>query len=205
MSNNVRGKENRAASRDFHENNVQAGRDVISILLPDLPKTEIRPLVPAQRKQLNKLVKEIAEASNEEGFVVWQKVHAEVSVKNIDEITVDQYPNALNYLQSMLDRLRDGNDCKSLMHQLLKKTSENKVRQRLYEYCDISFGTRHLADLAKSQLQQALGWLCNDLTESEKIIPPPSSRLVWSELIRSYPTIIGPIFIFGIVIGAVIF
>lgn len=208
MTVSTSGEKNRAAGRDFNESTVQVdqliGRDIVNISLPGTPRVETRPLVPAQRKQLNQLVKEIAEASNEEGFVIWQRVHAEVSVKSIEEITVDQYPHALSYLQSALDRLRDCSDCKSLMHQLLKKTPENCERQRLYEYCDISFGTRHLSDLAKSQLQQALGWLCNELIEKERATPPLPPRLSWYELIRTYPLIIIVAFICGMLLGAYI-
>ncbi|MCU8586762.1 hypothetical protein [Erwinia pyrifoliae] len=209
MTVHTSGEKNRSAGRDFTENSVQVeqliGRDVVNIALPDAHKIESRPLVPAQRKQLNQLVKEIAETSDEECFIIWQRVHAEVSVKSIEEITTDQYPNALNYLQLTLDRLRDGTNCKSLIHQLLKKTPENPERQRLYEYCDISFGTRHLSELAKSQLQQALGWLCNEQTERAKSTPPPPSRLSWQELISAYPLPVGAVFVGGLALGAYLF
>ncbi|MHC9057767.1 hypothetical protein [Pantoea sp. y20] len=209
MTLNTSGDRNRVAGRDFNENTVQVdqliGRDVVNISIPNSHKVETRLLVPAQRKQLNQLVKEITEASNDEGFVIWQRVHAEISVTSIEEITVDQYPLALNFLQSALDRLRDASDCKSLMHQLLKKTPDNRQRQRLYEYCDISFGTRHLSDLAKSQLQQALGWLCNELIETAKALPPQPSRMSWQELFRTYPLIISTTFLCGIILGIIIF
>ncbi|WP_168400609.1 hypothetical protein [Erwinia amylovora] len=208
MTVHTSGEKNRAAGRDFTENNVQVdqliGRDVVNISLPDNHKIS-RPLVPAQRKQLNQLVKEIAETSNEECFLIWQRVHAEVSVKSIEEITTDQYPLALNYLQSALDKLRDCTNRKSLIHQLLKKTPAPSERQRLYEYCDISFGTRHLSELAKSQLQQALGWLCNEQTEPEVSTPPPSSRLSWHELISAYPLLFGGVFVGGLALGAYLF
>jgi len=208
MTVNSSGEDNRIAKGDFNENKIQIdqliGRDVLNISIPGSKQPECRPLVPAQRKQLNQLVKEITEASNGEGFIIWQKLHAEVSVKSIDEITVDQYPCALSYLQSILDRCRESNDCKSLTHQFLKKTPENHERQRLYEYCDISFGTRHLSDLTKSQLQQALGWLYNELTERERAIAPPPSHLSWREFIQTYPFIIGITFLSGFLLGACI-
>lgn len=209
MNNDIHGKDNRAAGRDFHEGNIQVdqliGRDVLNITIPASQTTKHRLLVPAQRKQLNQLVKEVTEISGEEGFVIWQRVHAEIGVKSIDEITVNQYQTSLNYLQAMLDKHRESGACKALMHQLLKKTPNNNDRQKLYEYCHIAFGTRHLAELTKSQLQQSLGWLCNEQGEAEKTKQPDLGRLSLSEIIRQYPKEFFCIFLIGGLLGAFIF
>ncbi|ENF18549.1 putative transmembrane domain protein, partial [Escherichia coli P0304777.5] len=37
------------------------------------------------------MVAAIAEASNTEAFIIWQKVHAEIGVAGIDDMTVNQY------------------------------------------------------------------------------------------------------------------
>lgn len=209
MNNDIHGRDNRAAGRDFHEGNIQVdqliGRDVLNITIPAFQATDSRLLVPAQRKQLNQLVKEVADISSEEGFVIWQRVHAEIGVKSIEEITVSQYQTALNYLQAMLDRHRESGACKALMHQLLKKTPDNNDRQKLYEYCHIAFGTRHLADLTKSQLQQSLGWLCNEQNEVEKVTSTTPGHLAPIDLIRAYPKELSCIFIIGGLLGAVLF
>lgn len=209
MNNDIQGKDNRAAGRDFHEGNIQVdqliGRDVLNISIPGNKETESAPLVPAQRKQLNQMVKDVAEASNEEGFVVWQRVHAEVGVNSVNEMTKEQYPAALEHLQKELDKLNDTSACKALMHQLLKKTSNEDQRQCLYQYCDISFGSRRLAGLSKAQLQQALGWLCNEQNEEEKILSSPQLRMTWQELLRAYPLVIGITFICGTLLGTVLF
>lgn len=209
MSNDVSGKDNRQAGRDFHERNIQVdqiiGRDVLNITVPAAHAIDTRLLVPAQRKQLNQLVKEIADISSEEGFVIWQCVHAEICVKCIDEITVNQYQTALNYLQAVLDRHRESGACKALMHQLLKKTPDNNERQKLYEYCHIAFGTRHLADLTKSQLQQSLGWLCNEISDARKSKHLNSVRLSLIQIIQSYPKEFFCVFLIGGLLGAVLF
>ncbi|MCW2452314.1 UNVERIFIED_ORG: hypothetical protein M2414_000019 [Rahnella aquatilis] len=209
MSNNVSGKENRTAGRDFHESNVlvdqHIGRDMVNILIPGSKEFEFSPLVPAQRKLLNQLVKDVAEASNEEGFVVWQRVHAEIGINSVNEMTKKQYPAALEYLQGRLDELRDTSACKALMHQLLKKTADAEQRQSLYQYCDISFGSRRLAELTKAQLQQALGWLCNEQHEDEKLSQFNVNHLSVFDLLRNSPKEVFVIFLIGVLLGAIIF
>lgn len=191
VSNNINGSENRSAGRDFNEGNVKVGqfigRDVVNISIPDSKDTDSEPLVPAQRKQLNVMAKEVAEASNEEGYIVWQRVHAKVGVHSINEITKEQYPVALDHLQMELDKLRNTSACKALMHQILKKTSKEEQRQFLYQYCDISFGSRRLTDLSKAQLQQALGWLCNEQENNEKLSRSSLYRFSIGGLLSNYP------------------
>lgn len=208
-SNSISGKENRAAGRDFNEETVNVdqliGRDFVSISLSGSKDTESEPLVPAQRKQLNQLAKELSEASNEEGYIVWQRVHAEVGVKSINEITKEQYPAAVEYLQKELDKLRNTSACKALMHQLLKKTSDEEQRQCLYQYCDISFGNRHLAELSKEQLQQALGWIYNEQSGVDKVTLDSPEHLSLLDLLRAYPKELGFIFLIGGLVGAVLF
>lgn len=210
MNNEVSGKLNRAAGRDFHEGNVKVdqliGRDVVNIVVPGSKESESEPLVVAQRKQLNQLAKDVAEASNEEGYIVWQRVHAVVGVNSINEITKEQFPTAIELLQNELAKLQDASSCKALMHQILKKSSDDEVKQTLYQYCDISFGSRRLNSLTKAQLQQALGWLCNEQNIAEKAATPvPPERLSVFDLLRSYPKELGCILLAGILLGAVLF
>ncbi|EKN3362626.1 hypothetical protein QMX33_001950 [Yersinia ruckeri] len=200
------GEKNRVAGRDFHEKNITAdnfiGRDFVNITIPTTEKDN-RLLVPAQRKQLNQLVKEIIEASHEEGFSVWQRVHAEIGVSSIEEMTVGHYQAAHSYLLALRDRYCEKAASKSLIHLLLKNTQSESERQQLIRYCHIQFGLGRLTELTRSQLQQALSWL-----DEKQYLEPTSStasisddRLSWLQLLRYYPIFTGGVFASGFLIA----
>ncbi|SUP82294.1 hypothetical protein ACILPN_14570 [Yersinia wautersii] len=203
------GVRNRAAGRDFHEKNITAdnfiSRDFVNIVIPT---TEIdnRSLVPAQRKQLNQLVKEIIETGHEEGFSIWQKVHAEVGVSSIEEMAVSHYQAAYSYLQALRDRYCEKEASKSLIHLLLKNTQQESERQQLIRYCHIQFGSGCLTELTRLQLQPALSWL----DERQYLETPPSTvttsekRLSWQQLFRYYPIFSGGVFASGFLIAFLI-
>ncbi|CTS96144.1 putative transmembrane protein [Escherichia coli] len=87
MAVNSNGSNNRVAGRDFHEKNIQIerydGSHTVNIAIPSNNDDDDRPLLKAQRKELNSLVAAIAEASNTEAFIIWQKVHAEGNDSNL--------------------------------------------------------------------------------------------------------------------------
>lgn len=203
------GHQNRVAGRDFHEENTKinqfVGRDLVEITMPHPPKDD-RPLVPAQRKQLNQLVKEIIETGHEEGFSIWQRVHAEIGVSSIEEMTVGHYQAAHSYLLALRDRYCEKEASKSLIHLLLKNTQQESERQQLIRYCHIQFGVGRLTELTRSQLQQALSWL--DEKQYLEVIPPTVSasekRLSWQQLLRHYPIFTGGIFAAGFLIALLI-
>ncbi len=209
MSVNSTGEQNRIAGQDFHENSVQIdhfdGRHTVNIAIPS-EKEEKRPLVKAQRKELNALVAAIAEAGNDEAFVIWQKVHAEVGVSSIEDMTVNQYQTALSFLQAILDRCKEKDASKALVSLLLRNSEDNDIRQKLIRYCHINFGTGRLNDLTRNQLQLALSWL--DQPSQETHQPPrnpTSERLNIVELLRAHPKEFGFIFAVGFVVGALVF
>ncbi|WP_145588338.1 hypothetical protein [Yersinia aldovae] len=200
------GERNRVAGRDFHEKNITAdnfiGRDFVNITIPTTEKDN-RLLVPAQRKQLNQLVKEITEAGHEEGFSVWQRVHAEIGVSSIEEMTVGHYHAAHSYLLALRDRYCEKTARKSLIHLLLKNTQSESERQQLIRYCHVQFGLGRLTELTRSQLQQALSWL-----DEKQYLDPTSSttsvsedRLSWLQLLRYYPIFTGGTFVSGFLIA----
>ncbi|CNH75183.1 membrane protein [Yersinia bercovieri] len=200
------GEKNRVAGRDFHEKNIAAdnfiGRDFVNITIPTTEKDN-RLLVPAQRKQLNQLVKEIIEAGHEEGFSVWQRLHAEIGVSSIEEMTVGHYQAAHSYLLALRDRYCEKAASKSLIHLLLKNTQSESERQQLIRYCHIQFGLGRLTELTRSQLQQALSWL-----DEKQYLDPTSSpasisegRLSWLQLLRYYPIFTGGVFASGFLIA----
>ncbi|MCS2168176.1 hypothetical protein [Scandinavium manionii] len=209
MSVNSTGEQNRIAGQDFHENSVQIdhfdGRHTVNIAIPS-EKEEKRPLVKAQRKELNALVAAIAEAGNDEAFIIWQKVHAEVGVTCIDDMTVNQYRTALSFLQAMLDRCKEKDASKALVSLLLRNSEDTDTRQKLIRYCHINFGTGRLNDLTRNQLQLALSWLDQQSQETSQPSHAPTSE--WSsitELLRAHPKEFSFIFAMGLIAGAFIF
>ncbi|EFK3874108.1 hypothetical protein [Escherichia coli] len=208
MTVNSNGSDNRVAGRDYHEKKIQIerydGRHTVNIAIPS-GRTDERPLVKAQRRQLNLLIDKIVDVSKEESFVVWRKLHAEIGVDSIDNMTVNQYPAAVSFLNAMLDRHKDHDDCKSLVSLLLRNSENNEVRQKLLRYCHINFGTGRLNDLTRSQLQSALSWLeqqsVSSNTENSTL---PEVRLRASELIRLYPKEIIFFICVGILVGSAI-
>lgn len=209
MTINSSGDHNRAAWRDFNENKIQIdqfdGRHTINIAIPS-EKEDKRPLVKAQRKELNSLVAAIADAGDSEAFVVWQKVHAEVGVASIEDMTINQYKAAISFLQAMLDRCKEKDASKALVSLLLRNSEDSEIRQKLIRYCHINFGTGRLNDLTRPQLQLALSWLDqHSHIDDHSTVVPIISRLNITDLLRTYPKEIGFIFIAGAVMGALIF
>ena len=74
----------------------------VNIAIPSNNDDDARPCLRHQRKELNSLVAAIAEASNTEAFIIWQKVHAEIGVAGIDDMTINQYKTAESFLHAML-------------------------------------------------------------------------------------------------------
>lgn len=209
MTVNSSGDHNRAAGRDFNENKIQIdqfdGRHTINIAIPS-EKEDRRPLVKAQRKELNSLVAAIADAGDNEAFVIWQKVHAEIGVSSIEDMTVNQYQAAISFLQAMLDRSKEKDASKALVSLLLRNSEDNDTRQKLIRYCHINFGTGRLNDLTRPQLQLALSWLDHHSHDGDHTTAAPiASQLNVANLLRIYPKEVGFIFIVGFVIGAIIF
>lgn len=209
MTVNSTGEQNRVAGRDFNENKIQIdqfdGRHTINVSLPEKEEDK-RPHVKAQRKELNNLVSAIAEAGEDEAFTVWQKVHAEIGVSSIGDMTVNQYRTAVSFLQAMLDRCKEKDTSKALVSLLLRNSQDSEIRQKLIRYCHINFGTGRLNDLTRPQLQLALSWLDQQSQETHQLPQKPTSeRLNIFELLRTHPKEFGFIFVIGFTVGALIF
>lgn len=210
MNNEVSGRENRAAGRDFSETNMQVdqliGRDIVNISLSDARLIKSPLIKKPRRDHLNGLVKDVVDNCNVGGFTVWKKIHAEIGVESINEITDDHYPKAIKLLQTMLDNQLDIKNCNMLVHKLLKKTEGNsQLRERLFEHCDVAFANRHLKELEKPQLQQALGWLIKELNEDKGNIDIDTSDVssTHHQFTVYNPIFIICIFIFGFLVGLI--
>lgn len=199
----VKGNESRLAGRDFKEGGVHIGRyEDSKIIHINNSSRDAKLLVSAQRKVLNELVHEVAELCGEEKFIIWKMVHAESGVNNINEITTDQYPSIVNYLNKVIDEKKEETNKSSLVHLLLKNTQNDKtLRDDLMVYCQFKFAMKSLlTELDCSQLRQALGWLYEKKQEKEL-----SQGVNWPDLLRKYPKQFTVVFIIGFFIGLIIY
>lgn len=195
MTVEAQGDSNRVAGRDYYEKNI-------NIAAPQT-KEDLRPLVSAQRSQLNQLVKDIAEAGREDVRFVWRRLHAELGVNSIEEITVSQYSTALSFLNALHDRSREKDANNMLVHQLLKNTQQIELRDQLTRFCHINFGTSRLVDLTRPQLQQAMGWLDE---RQGRAAPNTSSPKVqtWQDaisILKAEPRVFGAVLAAGLLLG----
>ncbi|HHF7656541.1 TPA: hypothetical protein ACPT19_004211 [Klebsiella pneumoniae] len=209
MAVNSTGEQNRISGRDFNENNIQIdkfdGRHTINIAIPS-EKHDERPLVKAQRKELNTLVATVSATCGGEAYEIWQKVHAEIGVSSIEEMTANQYQTAISFLQAMIGRGKDKDASKALVSLLLRNSEDSEIRQKLIRYCHVNFGTGRLNDLTRAQLQMALSWLdqqtqINPSSQRDSI----SSQFSFTTLFKSYPKEFIAVFVVGLLLGALIF
>ncbi|MGU0262286.1 hypothetical protein ACVXKL_25015 [Klebsiella pneumoniae] len=209
MAVNSTGEQNRISGRDFNENNIQIdkfdGRHTINIAIPS-EKHDERPLVKAQRKELNTLVATVSATCGGEAYEIWQKVHAEIGVSSIEEMTANQYQTAISFLQAMIGRGKDKDASKALVSRLLRNSEDSEIRQKLIRYCHVNFGTGRLNDLTRAQLQMALSWLdqqtqINPSSQGDSI----SSQFSFTTLFKSYPKEFIAVFVVGLLLGALIF
>ncbi|MEX5389068.1 hypothetical protein WCE19_04125 [Enterobacter cloacae] len=209
MEVNSSGDQNRTAGRDFTENRLQIdkfdGRHTINIAIPSDTHDE-RPLVKAQRKELNALVAAVSETSNSEAYEVWQKVHAEIGVSSIEEMTVNQYQTAVSYLQAMADRGKDKDASKALVSLLLRNSTDNDLRQKLIRFCHVNFGTGRLNDLTRPQLQMALSWLDQQTQAATQVTDELTTpKLNFIDFLKTYPKEITVCFIAGFLVSSIFF
>ncbi|WP_368286728.1 hypothetical protein AB3M40_08800 [Klebsiella variicola] len=208
MDVNSTGNKNRISGRDFNENNIQIdkfdGRHTINIAIPS-EKHDERPLVKAQRKELNTLVATVSATCGGEAYEIWQKLHAEIGVSSIEEMTVNQYQTAISYLQAMIERVKDRDASKALVSLLLRNSEDSELRQKLIRYCHVNFGTGRLNDLTRSQLQISLTWLDQQIQNTGSTIPEPSNpRYGLFALLKTYPKHTTAVFLSGALVGALL-
>lgn len=209
MTVNSTGEQNRISGRDFNENHIQIdkfdSRHTINIAIPSGMQDK-RPLVKAQRKELNTLVAAVSTICGGEAYEIWQKVHAEIGVSSIEEMTSNQYQAAISFLQSMIERGKDRDASKALVSLLLRNSEDSELRQKLIRYCHVNFGTGRLNDLTRSQLQMTLAWLdqYNSSTSAYSTLAVPP-RLKIAQFLKAYPKEIGFIFSAGVIASSVIF
>ena len=109
-------------------------------------------------------------------------------------------------MQAMLERSKEKDASKALVSLMLSNSEDGEIRQKLIRNCHINFGTGRLNDLTRPQLQLAMSWLDQQPHyDGRSATLPDTTRLKITDLLRAYPKETGLIFIFGAVIGALIF
>ncbi|CSR02987.1 flagella biosynthesis regulator [Shigella sonnei] len=162
MDLNLNGDKNKIAGRDYKENNVQIesldSSQTININV-SAKAGEERPLVKSQRISIRKLVNAVAESENTETAPVWVKLHAELGVNGVSEISGSQYKVALKFLNDLLAESKEKKTKKVLVAKILNKTEAQDLRHKLNEHCSIYYKNTRLDELSHNQLVEIYEWI----------------------------------------------
>lgn len=220
MNLNSNGDKNKIAGRDYKENNVQIdsldSSQTININVP-AKGTEARPLVKSQRASIRQLVNAIAESENTEAAHIWVKLHAELGVNGVSEISGTQYKAALNFLNALLADSKEKKAKKILVAKILDRTRDRELKHKLNEHCSIYYKTTRLDELSHSQLVEIYDWV-------EKIAPivspdhkegmsvsfdgnprtnQPVNRSPFVELLATHSLVFVIVFVAGFIVGEI--
>lgn len=171
----------------------------------EAPKPDKEPLVKAQRKRLNALVAEVAAECSVAGPALWlQVLHPQLGVDSINDITRDQFQDALDALDVYRQEHRDRVACKGLIDRISSAVLRKGIAAELDRFCIREFGQQYLNSLDRGQLQKALAFV----DDHAAVVPPgqvqsPPVRLTIQQLVLSYPVHTGGIAVLGFIIGKV--
>jgi hypothetical protein len=195
-------------SQDFHGGVGQVAEgDInnygININLTD--KAESRGLVAAQRKELHELRAKCEELGDDPRDV-WRRVHAQLGVTSISEITTEQFANARSAIQARLELLQEDADKRRLVGKVLRAVAEKDAKAEMNNFCELSFGRTQLKNLQKHQLQQTLEFVqCFEPTSQVKATPIGASTLSIKEFLVVHKQNAAVLFCFGVLIGGIWF
>lgn len=221
MKLNSNGDKNKIAGRDYKENNVQIdsldSSQTININVP-VKGTEERPLVKSQRISIRKLVYAIAESENSEAAPIWVKLHAELGVNGVSEISGSQYKTALKFLNDLLEESKEKKTKKILVAKILNKTEGQELRHKLNEHCSIYYKNTRLDELSHNQLVEIYEWIektapivspeyKEDMSVSfnDNIITSnPVNRTPFIELLTTHSLVFVIVFVAGFIMGEIV-
>lgn len=161
---------------------------------------ESHDLVPAQRQALYDLGLKCVElgADSKE---IWRRVFAELGVKQIDNITAEQFQQARGVLQTHLDQLLEEDDKRRLIGKILRTATEKDAKAELNNYCDITFGRTHLNNLKRADLQRVLEFIQGFQVKPVVVAPVQPERLELREFLMVYRLNAFWLFAFGFIVG----
>lgn len=194
-------------SQDFHGGVGQAATgDInnygININLTD--KTETRGLVSAQRKELHQLRAKCEELGDDPRDV-WRRVHAQLGVTSISEITAEQFVDARGVLQARLEFLQEEADKRRLVGKVLRAVAEKDAKAELNNFCELTFGRTQLNNLQKPQLQITLEFVQGFSPVQQNSAPVVASRLTLKEFVLLHRQNAAGLFFLGVCIGGILF
>ncbi|AZE35249.1 hypothetical protein C4K06_2216 [Pseudomonas chlororaphis subsp. aureofaciens] len=195
-------------SQDFHgEVGQAAGGDInnygVNISLVD--KTESRFLVSAQRKELHELRAKCEELGDDPRDV-WRRVHAQLGVTTISEITAEQFVDARNAIQARLEFLQEEADKRRLVGKVLRAVAEKDAKAEMNNFCELTFGRTQLNNLQKPQLQKTLEFVQGFVPHQQKAPPPLEvSKLTFRDFVMLHRQNSAGLFLLGIFIGGFFF
>lgn len=195
-------------SQDFHgEVGQAAGGDInnygVNISLVD--KTESRLLVFAQRKELHELRAKCEELGDDPRDV-WRRVHAQLGVTSISEITAEQFVDARNVMQTRLESLQEDADKRRLVGKVLRAVAEKDAKAEMNNFCELTFGRTQLTNLQKPQLQKTLEFVQSFVPEQQKIMPAHEVRkLAFKDFLMLHRESSVGLFLLGMLVGGLFF
>lgn len=197
-------------SREFHEGIGQYTEGDIhnyGVKINVVGREEARCLVPAQKQELYELGLKCVElgADSKE---IWRRVFAELSVKQIGDITAAQFQEARNVLQARLSQLADEDDKRRLVGKILRSATEKDAKAELNNFCDLTFGRTHLNNLHRADLQRALEFIQGFQIKFLAAAPSESvshQRMPLREFLIIHRMNAVGVFVFGVIVGKVWF
>lgn len=229
----VEGDRNRVAGRDYQEvhkdQNLNmtisgnAGSNInFGTQINMAEKPEARDLVPAQSQELYDLGLKCVELGGD-SKEIWRRVFAELGVKQIADITTDQFLEARKVLQANLDQLQEDADKRRLIGKILRTMDEKAAKTELNNFCELTFGRTHLNNLKRTELQRTLEFIqgfeirpqatpepqpsVEPSVSASSEAPTPSPKSVpiqVRELVVSYPWQFGLVFALGALMGKMV-
>lgn len=188
----VGGERNRAAGRDYYEFNFREAS----------ARRDLRELVPAQKKELYDLGARCTELGADSKDI-WRAVFAELSVKQIGDITAEQFQHARTVLQCRLDALLDEEDKRRLVGKVLRMATEKDASAELNDFCDVTFGRTRLNKLKRAELQRVLefiqGFQVAPLSMGATMATP--KRMPLREFLLTHRTHAAGLFVFGFIVA----
>ncbi len=160
-------------------------------------KAEFRALVPAQKKELYDLGVRCSELGADSKDI-WRAVFAELGIKQIGDITAEQFQQARNVLQIRLDNLQEEEDKRRLVGKILRVTTEKDAKAELNNFCDVTFGRTHLNKLKRAELQRVL-----EFAQGFQIKPLPGAAIPMPlrEFLLTHRVHATGLFVFGVFVG----
>lgn len=123
------------------------------------------PILGVQKRDLHEKMDALV-LQGESKRELWLMLHRHCNVATVDEMTVGQYHQAVEYLDSYAEKLQYKKDCKELVRTILKLTKPPLDEER-NRYCLKHMGTTLLNSMSKEQLQSVFAYFDNVLSDLE--------------------------------------